>query len=690
MSESRIRRDLKSFGVEFLCLLVLLSGDPLRAISEAGATSATLEVADDAPAVADPDHRPGASFGLVEAAVGLWNAAGDQMPAAGSALAGQPWLGALAMLAAVGGGASAGQEAPAGAPPAGAPPAPPGFAGKVRASETPEEAAASGAKSSALDQLPLLAGWNLVSLSEEPADPDPAAVLAAIGGAYTKVSAYDACDPADPWKLYDPDDPAASDLTVLDHRRGFWIEATSAVDLPSDGTLPATTTFELCTGWNLIGMPIGQPRHVRSVLHPIEGKYVRVFGYDASTPDQLWEGFDVQAPYWANNLDYMLPGRGYWVLVTEDVTLEIANQGPEPTVAIASPLDLDVVTGPTAVVGTVASSLLESWTLSYRLVGEPGWFEIESREYPVANGELGTFDPTQLKNGLYEIRVEATDLQGRAVEEMIAVSVEGQMKIGHFTLSFVDLAVPVSGLDIEVVRTYDSRDRRQGDFGFGWTLDVRQGSYSNNRPPGDGWQLRTGFLPCDTVVETRSHLTVVRLSDPEVYRFALRLGDGEVTAGGCFATARFDFVDGPLPGTTLEILGNDSVFFANGSNEVVDADTLELYEPEDVRLTTRDGRIFELDLALGVTRLEDLNGNHLTITPAGITHSSGKGVVFERDAAGRIERIVDPLDRAMTYAYDPRVVHRSGGEYDPLHLRWRAPAARRRGSAGRQADPQRL
>jgi RHS repeat-associated protein len=137
-----------------------------------------------------------------------------------------------------------------------------------------------------------------------------------------------------------------------------------------------------------------------------------------------------------------------------------------------------------------------------------------------------------------------------------------------------------------------------------------------------------------------------------VYRFALRLADGAVTGGGCFATARFDFVDGPLPGTTLEILGNDSVFFANGSNEVVDADTLELYEPEDVRLTTRDGRIFELDLALGVTRLEDLNGNHLTITPSGITHSSGVGIDFERDEDGRIVEIVDTMNRVMTYGYD--------------------------------------
>ncbi|MCP3936634.1 MAG: RHS repeat-associated core domain-containing protein, partial [Actinomycetia bacterium] len=546
---------------------------------------------------------------------------------------------------------------------------------KVRASGSAAEPVAALAKSSFLEQVPLVPGWNLVSLPEEPGDSDPAAVLSAIGG-YAQVSAYDACDPSDPWKLYDPNDPMASDLAAIDHRIGLWIEATSAVDLPSDGTLPATTTFELCTGWNLIGFPAGQPRHVRSVLHPIEGKVVRVFGYDASTPDQLWQGFDVQAPYWANNLDYMLPGRGYMVLVTEDVTLEVANQGPEPTVAISAPQDLAVVTELTAVVGEVASDLLSSWALSYRLIGEAEWIEIESRPYPVAGGELGILDPTLLLNGLYEVRVEATDLEGRVVEETIALSVEGQMKIGHFTLSFVDLAVPVSGLDIEVVRSYDSRDLRQGDFGVGWTLDIRQGSYRNNRPPGDGWEFQTGFLPCDTVVETRSHLTVVRLSDQEVYRFAMRLADGQVTGGGCFGTARFEFVDGPMVGATLGIVGNNSVFFANDSDRVVDADTLEVYEPEDVRLTTRDGRIFDLDLVEGVTRLEDLNGNRLTITPAGITHSSGKAITFERDAEGRIERIVDPRGNDLLYGYDAagdlrtvtnQAEHVTRFEYDDAH-----------------------
>lgn len=239
------------------------------------------------------------------------------------------------------------------------------------------------------------------------------------------------------------------------------------------------------------------------------------------------------------------------------------------------------------------------------------------------------------------------------VEETISVAVEGGMKIGHFTLSVVDLAIPLSGLDVSVLRIYDSRDRRQGDFGFGWRLAIRQGSYRNNRPPGDGWQIHSGILPCEVPQETKSHLTTVRLSDPEVYRFRLRITDLAPTIGECFARAVFEYVDGPSPGSTLELLGNDQVFWDGAGDQLIDTETLELFEPDDVQLTTRDVRVFHLDLQDGVTHLEDPNGNALDISLEGITHSTGHGVDFERDSEGRIAKIVDPLGREILYSYDP-------------------------------------
>jgi hypothetical protein len=47
------------------------------------------------------------------------------------------------------------------------------------------------------------------------------------------------------------------------------------------------------------------------------------------------------------------------------------------------------------------------------------------------------------------------------------------LKIGNFTLSFNDLTIPVSGIPITITRTYDSRNRTTGDFGAGWTLDIK-------------------------------------------------------------------------------------------------------------------------------------------------------------------------------------------------------------------------
>ena len=542
-------------------------------------------------------------------------------------------------------------------PPQSGPPNPPGFAsGKVEA--TPSARADELVEKAGTNEIPLIAGWNLISLPLDPPDSDPAAVFAPIAGQLARVEAHDACDVADPWKLYDPADPAASDLTAVTPAMGLWVKVTAATVLPLAGTLPATTDIDLCQGWNHIGFPADQPRAPTAVFSSIAGKWQRLFGHDAFDIKDPFEFFDPAVPAWANDLELMRPGYGYWLLASEATTLTISNQGPPPTVAFTAPLDLGVVTQPTEVTGTVDSDRLESWTLTAQPKGDGPPVVLAAGTTPVADAPLGSFDPTLLLNGLYQLELTATDFQGQQVSDSIAVTVEGQMKIGHFSLSFVDLAIPVSGLDIEIVRTYQSRDREPRDFGVGWSLDIRQGSYRNSRMPGEGWQIVASQppspFPCAGAVETKSHSTVIRLSDQEVYRFRPRVIDPLPGVGRCDARVVFEYVDGPLPGTTLDIIGNDLVYYENaaGNDQLIDYDTLATFEPGNVRLTTRDGRIFELDLEQGVTRAEDLNGNHLTITPAGITHSSGQSIAFERDTEGRITEIRDPKGAVMGYGYD--------------------------------------
>jgi fibro-slime domain-containing protein/RHS repeat-associated protein len=323
----------------------------------------------------------------------------------------------------------------------------------------------------------------------------------------------------------------------------------------------------------------------------------------------------------------------------------------EPLAEILSPQDGAEVTTLTEIVGTAVAPDFRNYLLEIAPAGETTFTTIASGTVPVAGGVLGTFDPTMLLNDLYTVRLTVFTVASGSVSTSVAYAVEGGQKVGNFTLSFEDLSVPVSGLPITVIRNYDSRDKSVGDFGYGWNLELRQGSYRNNRKPGLGWEIESGFLPCQTVKESLSHSTVVRLSDAEVYRFRLTLTHPATVFGGCFADAGFELVDGPMPGATLTILGSNEVFYENDTNEVVDTDTLDVFEPKQVRLTTRDGRIFDLELQKGVTRLQDLNGNSLSITPAGISHSSGRSIVFIRDGQGRITRITDPAGKSLNYTY---------------------------------------
>jgi len=505
----------------------------------------------------------------------------------------------------------------------------------------------------------LLPGWNLISIPDIVTDTTPAAVLAPIAGQFTQVYAYDGCDTADPWKLYDPANPGASDLTRIDHRIGFWIQATATVTLPLASREPPTTTQQLCTGWNLIGMPVKQARPVRSALSSIEGRYARVFGYELADGADPWEVYDVSAPDWANDLQQMRPGRGYWVLANQNATLAFANEGAPPFVRLISPdpasINIPTVTFITDVVGTASSNLLQSWTLSYRLHGEQTRVPFASGVTPVISATLGRFDPTLLLNGTYEIQLTATDYAGWTATASVDVVVEGQTKVGHFTISFIDLEVPVAGLPIQVIRTYDSRDKRKGDFGVGWTLSLRDVRLQENGAQGLNWQgTWFGALTPYCLQPTKPHIVSMTLPDGTVYKFEMTVSP-QCQSFLPIQEATVSYRALPPALGTLTPVGGAVVDVAGswpGPMQLFRASDGSLYDPSQYQLTLPDGRVFLVDQDQGLQRITDLNGNTLTFTPNGITHSAGKSVTFARDVQGRITTITDPISNTLTYAYD--------------------------------------
>jgi RHS repeat-associated protein len=331
-----------------------------------------------------------------------------------------------------------------------------------------------------------------------------------------------------------------------------------------------------------------------------------------------------------------------------------AITGTPPTVQITSPAEAATVTEPTSVTGVITSPNLNNWTLEYQSAGAVSWTQFAAG---AGSAVSGTLDPTLLLNGSTAVRLTATDKSGQTGSASINVVVARNQKVGNFTVSFTDLTVPMAGLPIRVARTYDSRDKRTGDFGVGWTLDIKGVRTERNGPIGDGWRgVMVGlFFPTFCIQQTKQHLVTVTLQDGTTYDFE------PVLSPQCqilipALTTRVNFVPaGATPPTaSLSIAGDNTAFVLGvlGPVTLFDFTNVSTFDPDQFRLTLPDGRAAQLSRQAGLQSMRDRNGNTLTITPTGITHSTGKGVAILRDATGRIQQITDPAGNVLRYVYD--------------------------------------
>jgi RHS repeat-associated protein len=339
---------------------------------------------------------------------------------------------------------------------------------------------------------------------------------------------------------------------------------------------------------------------------------------------------------------------------SDDVTI---TQTAPPTVSITSPADGATIAARTSVVGTVNEA--SSWRVEYSLNEEgvaPTWTTLATGTTPVINGSLASFDPTVLLNGVYTIRLVATNAANQTSTVSLAVMVEGEQKVGNFSLGFTDLSIPMAGMPIEVTRTYDSRDKRLGDFGIGWTLGVRNVRLQESGNVGSDWQgtVGGGFFPSYCAQASRPHVVTVTLPNGRVFKFEAVITPQCSTL---FPLRETTISYRAMTGTnaTLTPVGDPTVFIASafpGPVELLDYGTFDPVDFDEYRLTLPSGEVMLISQQSGLKQWNDASGNTLTITSNGIIHSSGKSVVFVRDSLGRITQITDPLGNAMVYSYD--------------------------------------
>ena len=338
--------------------------------------------------------------------------------------------------------------------------------------------------------------------------------------------------------------------------------------------------------------------------------------------------------------------------VTKDLSYTVGDPADQslPVATIASPTSDAEITAPVDVIGSASGTNLAYYQLLLRPAGtsDSAWVEIGRGTQSVDNGKLGTLDPTVYANGLYQLGLLAVDANGHQTSTAIPVEFTRNLKIGQFSISFLDLQVNAVGIPITVTRTYDTRRKADNlDFGYGWSVDYQNVQLRTNMTIGLGWSIDPQQLQlCLRPIGKRK--VDITLPDGSMQRFeasnAQECGFGQVPPVDVQFTA--------LPGTTSSLQAINIPDLLTQGGDLVDSNTGDPWNPTDFQLTTDTGYIYTLKAGVGIVQIKDPYGNTLSYGPNGIIHSNGQSVAFTRDAQGRITAVTDPQGKRIRYAYD--------------------------------------
>ncbi|ELS32847.1 MULTISPECIES: putative Ig domain-containing protein [Pseudanabaena] len=306
---------------------------------------------------------------------------------------------------------------------------------------------------------------------------------------------------------------------------------------------------------------------------------------------------------------------------------------------------------------------LQSYVVDIAAVGTDDWTTIITGNSEVnAGGVLGKFDPSIFADDSYRIRLTATDTTGlsSSVEEQVNV-VSGGLKLGNFTLSFTDLSIPISGIPINVTRTYDSLNAKvSDDFGYGWRLEFRDTDLRTSLAKDEVYEqtgLRTQAFKDGTKVfitlpgGKRETFTFKPTRDPISSYFPAIDGYDASIYHPAFTSEKGSTSTLTVVDTKLSYI--DGKYYSLGSG--VAYNPADGYFGNKYILTTKEGIVYEIDGTTGdLNTVTNPNGNTLTFTDAGITSDTGKAVTFQRDASGRITSVTDPLGQVVKYQYDAK------------------------------------
>ncbi|MDR2981343.1 MAG: cadherin-like domain-containing protein [Puniceicoccales bacterium] len=346
---------------------------------------------------------------------------------------------------------------------------------------------------------------------------------------------------------------------------------------------------------------------------------------------------------------------------------------------ISSPATDSTFITSTEIKGSALDPNFTRYELQYRPIPASGgtveaWttFAADNRRIGVGStpGTLGILDPGMLRNGQYQLRILLHTTSAITRESAYAtVTIDGQRKIGPFSVSFKDLSESLAGLPLEIVRTYDSRDRAQdGDFGHGWSLNLNTVTLRKNRSLDQGWSqtMSGGIFPTYRVAASARHLVSLSFPDGSMATFEA----SSSSSNAIYPLSEVQFTFSPVGSRTkgtLSFDGGATAYVAGGGTSATgpmelfanDYFSFIPYNPLQFKYTAPDGSVSIIHEQKGLLTHTDPQGNKLTLVRDAqgrvvrIDHSSGRGFVINRDVTTkRITSIDTPYGDAIAYGYD--------------------------------------
>lgn len=345
---------------------------------------------------------------------------------------------------------------------------------------------------------------------------------------------------------------------------------------------------------------------------------------------------------------------------TDTLSLRVTNPADDqaPEIQILSPTTQQTITNLTDIVGTVTDTDLEFYRVEYAPISavdlnnltatDPDYITIAQGTTNVINGLLAQFDPTLVRSEDYVIRVIAQDINGKINSRGILLGVAGENKLGNFQIELTDLSIPIAGIPIQVQRVYDTlQANEQSDFGYGWSLKVQDAQIRESVPVTELEQLGVGSLFGSTPF---SRGTRVYLTNPEGRRVGFTFEPFIETVSFLGPVWKPRFVADP---GVYDVLETDNIALSQKSDGTFGLFLFSFpFNPENYRLTAKNGITYTYNQFEGLQQIQDRNGNRLTFNDAGIFSSTGASIQFGRDPQGRITQILDPSGRTIQYSYD--------------------------------------